>query len=235
MGSGGAKATRAPAVRGGGAGPRPRGGSAPAHPPGDGLASRPDGTVACWWAATGDALLAAYHDEEWGRPVDGEVALFERSCLESFQAGLSWRTVLAKRPALRRAFHAFDPGRVAAMAPADVDRVLRDPAVVRHRGKVEGIVANAGTLLRMWESGTGLTDLVARAAMAVDDEGLAAPRHRRDVPTRSLAGDELCRALRSWGWRWIGPTSAHAWLEAIGVIDDHVVGCPRRRSLGTDD
>jgi DNA-3-methyladenine glycosylase I len=195
--------------------------------PRDGLIERPDGRRACWWAAD-DPLLSAYHDQEWGRRVHDEDALFERLCLEAFQAGLSWRTVLLRRDALREAFHGFDPREVARLTPDDMDRIATDPRIIRHRGKIAAVVANASTLLAMHERGVTLADLIGDDALrrATDRP---APRTRDDVPTTSPGAHLLARRLRDQGWRFIGPTSAYALLQAVGVVDDHLVGCLARR------
>jgi DNA-3-methyladenine glycosylase I len=202
-----------------------------AVPTRDGLVRRVDGTASCWWTA-GDPLLERYHDLEWGRPVHDERRLFEKLCLEGFQAGLSWRTVLAKRDALRRALADFEPTALAILGPQDVERALADPGGIRHRGKVEAAVANARTLLGMHAAGVTLDRLTWRDARST--RRARAPRDRADVAATSRAGDRLAATLRGLGWRWIGPVSAHAYLQSVGVIDDHVLGCAARRTRRTD-
>lgn len=198
-----------------------------ADPARDGLIERADGRRACWWAAD-DPLLRAYHDREWGRRVHDEAALFERLCLEAFQAGLSWRTVLLRRDALRGAFHDFDAREVARMTRDDLDRLATDPRIIRHRGKIAAVVANAGTLLAMHDRGVTLADLIGDDAIR-DAVDRPAPRTRDDVRTSSPGSHLLARRLRSEGWRFIGPTSAYALLQAVGIVDDHLVGCLARR------
>lgn len=209
----------------------------PAAGPGDGLVVRADGTASCWWAAD-DPLLATYHDREWGRPVRDEVRLFEKLCLEGFQAGLSWRTVLAKRDALRHHFRGFDPAAVARLGARDVDRMLGDPGIVRHRGKVEAAIANARTLLALHARGTTLAALTWQDGPGAVPAPIAAPRpaprDRGDVAASGPEARHLASALRAEGWRYVGPMSAHAYLQSVGVIDDHVVGCPARGAPGRD-
>lgn len=205
----------------------------PAAGPGDGLVVRADGTASCWWAAQ-DPLLASYHDREWGRPVHDEARLFEKLCLEGFQAGLSWRTVLAKRDALRLHFRGFDPAAVARLTTVDIDRMLRDPGIVRHRGKVEAAVANARTLLALHARGTTLATLTWQDGPAGAAATRPAPRDRGDVAASGPEARRLASTLRAEGWRYVGPVSAHAYLQSVGVIDDHVVGCPARGAPGRD-
>ena len=185
----------------------------------DGLARPP-------WAAT-DPLLRAYYDTEWGLPVTDERGVYERLSLEAFQAGLSWATILRKRPAFRAAFAGFDPEAVAAFTGADRARLLGDAAIVRNRAKVDAAITNARATLALRERG-GLAALVWSFRPATTP----APRTVEEVPTRSPASLALATALRGHGFTFVGPTSTHALMEAIGVIDTHLVDSHRRGSSG---
>jgi DNA-3-methyladenine glycosylase I len=174
----------------------------------------------------GDPLYERYHDEEWGRPVSpgaaGERELFERISLEAFQSGLSWITVLRKREAFREAFAGFDPAAVATFTEADVERLLADPRIIRNRLKIEATIANARALLALHERGETLAGLLAAHAPP--------PRERRpadlcEVPGTTAESRALAKTLRAAGFRFVGPTTAYATMQAVGVVDDHVAGC----------
>ncbi len=171
--------------------------------------------IRCW--PTSDPLYAAYHDEEWGRPVRDERGLYERLCLEGFQAGLAWVTILRKREAFRGAFVGFDPERVARFGERDVERLLGDAGIVRHRGKIEAAVANARATLALRETGTPLEGLVWE--------------YRRDGPApeewvaETPASRELSRRLRAAGFRFVGPTTVYSTLQACGIVNDHRADC----------
>lgn len=183
-----------------------------------------DGLARCPWAAE-VALLREYHDDEWGRPVHGEQALYERLCLEGFQAGLSWRTILAKRPAFRAAFADFDPEVVAAFSDADLDRLVGDPGIVRSRAKIAMTRSNARATIALRSHG-GLDEFLwSRRPPPLDPP----PATSSEVPTRSDASAAMARDLKRAGFSFIGPTSAYALMEATGMIDTHLVGCHRRR------
>lgn len=179
-------------------------------------------TTRCPWAL-GDPLLTTYHDEEWGRPVHGERALFERLVLEGFQAGLSWLVVLRKRPAFRRVFLDFDPDAVAGLSDDELEALAVDPGIIRNRAKISATRANARAVVALRDEG-GLDDLV----WSHRPEPGPAPTSEADVPTRSPASTALAAALRARGIRFIGPTSAYALMQATGMIDDHVASCHRR-------
>lgn len=171
----------------------------------------------------GDPLYEAYHDHEWGEPVHGEVALFERVALEGFQAGLSWITVLRKRPAFREAFAGFDPVAVAAFGDDDVARLLADAGIVRNRLKIEATISNARALLALHEAGGTLDGLVW--------SHVPAPRASRpatwaDVPATSPESVALSKALKRAGFRFVGPTTVYAAMQACGLVDDHLATCP---------
>lgn len=172
----------------------------------------------------GDPLYERYHDMEWGRPVVDEHGLYERICLEAFQAGLSWRTVLHKRAAFRVAFAGFDPARVARFGKCDVERLMRDAGIIRNRAKIEAAIANARVLLGLHEDGRALAPLVWSFALARE----RAPCSLSQVPAATSRSKALSRALRKLGFRFVGPTTAYATMQAAGLVNDHVVGCPVR-------
>lgn len=185
----------------------------------DGLARPP-------WAAA-DPLLRAYYDTEWGLPVTDEQGVFERLSLEAFQSGLSWRTVLAKRPAFRRAFEDFDPEAVAAFGDPAVERLLADAGIIRNRAKIVATIGNARATLALRREG-GLAELV----WSFQPERTPAPRTWDEVPSTSPESVALSKALRAKGFRFVGPTTMFALMEAIGIIDTHLVGSHRRGSSG---
>jgi len=180
-----------------------------------------DGRSRCGWAdATPD--YRAYHDEEWGVPQRAEVQLFEKLCLEAFQSGLSWLTILRKREAFRSAFAGFVPERVAAFGPADVVRLLDDRGIVRNRAKVEAAIANARATL---ELPAGLSALLW--SFAPDPAARPRPRSLAEVPATTVESTAMARELRRRGFRFVGPTTAYALMQACGLVDDHLTGCWR--------
>lgn len=192
-----------------------------AHPAGDVVAG-PDGRPRCPWGA-GPADYREYHDTEWGIPLHGEVALFERLSLEAFQSGLSWLTILRKRAAFRRAFAGFDPAVVAAFTDDDVARLLGDPSIVRNRAKIVATVRNARALC---ELGTDLDGLLW--SFAPDPAGRPVPRTLDEVPARTRESEAMARTLRGAGLTFVGPVTCHALMQATGMVDDHLAGCFRR-------
>ena len=188
---------------------------------GDGLALGPDGVARCAWAGSAPEYLA-YHDEEWGVPVRGEAALFERLSLEAFQSGLSWLTILRKRPAFREAFDGFDPELVAGYGPRDVARLMTDERLVRNRRKIEATIGNAEQVVRLRDDG-GLDALLWSFAPSGPQRS---PR-AQDISSRTPASTALAGALRSRGLRFVGPTTAYATMQACGLVNDHVRGCHR--------
>lgn len=188
----------------------------------DGTHLGDDGVRRCPWAAV-PGMMRDYHDTEWGVSVRDERGLFERLCLEGFQAGLSWATVLTKRPRFREVFADFDVDAVAAYDEGDVERLLGDPGIIRHRGKVEATVGNARATIRLREA-EGLVELIASYAPDTDPT----PSTPAEVPTVSPGSTALSRELRRRGFRFVGPTTMHALMEATGLVDTHLVGCFRR-------
>jgi DNA-3-methyladenine glycosylase I len=173
----------------------------------------------CW--STTDPAYVEYHDREWGRPVTDERGLYERLCLEGFQSGLSWLTILRKRPAFRAAFADFDPEAVAKFGPKDVERLLADAGIVRHRGKIEAAIANARATLALRETGTPLPQLVWSHRPADD----RAPRTAADWQASTPESAALSKKLRAAGFRFVGPTTVHATMQACGVVNDHLADC----------
>ncbi|WP_433531158.1 DNA-3-methyladenine glycosylase I [Micromonospora sp. CA-263727] len=177
-----------------------------------------DGRARCGWgASTPD--YAVYHDTEWGRPLHGDDALYERMTLEAFQSGLSWLTILRKRPAFRLAFDDFQIATVAGYGEAEVGRLLADAGIVRNRAKIEAAIANARAALELPE---GLSALLWSFAPA---PGRGRPASHAAVPALTDASTAMARALKRRGFRFVGPTTAYALMQATGMVDDHVVGC----------
>jgi DNA-3-methyladenine glycosylase I len=180
------------------------------------------GTRPCPWA-TASPLYLAYHDEEWGRPLRGDRALFERVSLEAFQSGLSWATILRKRAAFRKAFDDFDPDTVAAYDEGDVERLMADAGIVRNRRKIEATITNARATVALRDEG-GLPALI----WSFQPAETPAPTSYDEIPTQSEESRALARALRARGFVFVGPTTMFALMEAIGIFDPHLVGCHRR-------
>ena len=180
----------------------------------------PDGRLRCWWALAAPDYLP-YHDGEWGREVRTDDGLYERLCLEGFQSGLSWLTILRKRDAFRRAFARFEIEDVMRFGEADVARLLADAGIVRHRGKIEAAIGNARAAAALRADGVSLADLVWSHAPAPRPR----PRERADVPTTTPEATALSRELKRRGFRFVGPTTVYATMQACGVVDDHIDGC----------
>lgn len=189
----------------------------------DGLITGADRQTRCWWCGD-DPEYVRYHDEEWGVPVHDDQRLFEKLCLEGFQAGLSWLTILRKRPALRRAFADFAPDVVASFGPTNVERLLDDAAIVRHRGKIEATIGNARAYHDLVDDVGSLDAYVW--SYAPDDPPV--PRSIADVRATSPESEAMSEDLKRRGWRFVGPTTMYAFMQSMGVVDDHLVGCHRR-------
>ncbi len=185
-----------------------------------------DGRARPAWAAT-DPLLREYYDTEWGMPVRDERGMFERISLEAFQSGLSWATILRKRPAFRAAFDGFDPDLVAAYDERDVERLMADAGIVRNRRKIEATLTNARATVALRAEG-GLVDLVWSFRPAVTP----APTSYDEVPTSSAESLALSKALRAKGFTFVGPTTMYALMEAVGIVDTHLLDSHRRGSSG---
>lgn len=181
----------------------------------------PDGLARCRWCAAAPEFLA-YHDTEWGFPVGDDRRLFEKLCLEGFQSGLSWRTILAKRENFRAAFAGFDVDRVARYTPRDVLRLLRDEGIVRHRGKIEAVVNNAACARDLVDRHGSLAAYFWR--FEPDAKSLTAPQS----VSQSAASVALSKDLKKQGWQFVGPTTVYAFMQAMGLVNDHVDGCVTR-------
>jgi len=185
----------------------------------------PDGRLRCPWGLSAPEYVA-YHDDEWGRPVRGDQALFERLCLEAFQSGLSWLTILRKRENFRKAFAGFDIPAVAAFNDADVARLLADAGIVRNRAKINAAVTNARAAVELTE---GLSDLVWSYA---DAEPRPAPRTLADLPAQTQASTALAKELRKRGFVFTGPVTVYATMQACGLVNDHLEACFARTGAG---
>ena len=180
-----------------------------------------DGVARCPWG-DGDAVMRAYHDTEWGLPVSGEAAHLERLTLEAFQSGLSWRTILLKRPAFRAAFAGFDAEQVAAYDDSDVARLMADAGIVRNRAKVNAAITNARATVALRDHG-GLAALITSHR----PEAHRSPRSTEDLQAKTAESIALSKALKKVGFAFVGPTTMYALMEAIGIVDDHLEGCHR--------
>lgn len=180
--------------------------------------SGPDGKPRCRWCAAAPEFID-YHDTEWGFPVDDDFRLFEKLSLEGFQSGLSWRTILAKRENFRKAFHGFDYNKIAKFTEKDVARLLQNEGIVRHRGKIEAVVNNAQRVVELIRHEGSLSAYIWK--FEPKPEHVAAPQ------TASTSADSvaLSKALKKQGWKFVGPTTVYAFMQAMGLINDHVAGC----------
>ena len=185
------------------------------------LIDGPDGLPRCDWCGAVPEFFD-YHDREWGFPVDDDIRLFEKLCLESFQSGLSWRTILAKRENFRAAFQGFDFERMARFTDKDVQRLLGDAGIVRHRGKIEAVINNAQRAVELADREGSLAAYFWRHEPAEDD--LTEPQ-TVSTSAESLA---LSKNLKKMGWKFVGPTTVYAFMQAMGLVNDHVVGCAIR-------
>ena len=184
----------------------------------------PDGKPRCRWCEAAPEFLA-YHDTEWGFPVDDDRRLFEKLCLEGFQSGLSWRTILAKRENFRAAFHHFDFDRVARFTQRDVERLLKDEGIVRHRGKIEAVINNAKRAKELVKSEGSLAAYFW--GYEPDGKQLAAPQ----TVSTSVQSQALSKDLKKMGWKFVGPTTVYAFMQAMGLINDHVEECVIRSQV----
>jgi DNA-3-methyladenine glycosylase I len=184
----------------------------------------PDGKLRCSWCGAAPEFLD-YHDKEWGFPVDDDQRLFEKLCLEGFQSGLSWRTILAKRENFRAAFHDFDFDVVARFTQRDINRLLKDEGIVRHRGKIEAVINNAQHAQELVKQEGSLAAFIWR--YEPDAKQLAKPQ-TISSSTESIA---LSKALKKKGWKFVGPTTVYAFMQAMGLINDHVENCVIRAKV----
>ncbi|NNC13207.1 DNA-3-methyladenine glycosylase I [Planctomonas sp. JC2975] len=180
-----------------------------------------DGVARCAWVGA-DTEYQRYHDEEWGTPLHDDRALYEKICLEGFQAGLSWRTILLRRPAFREAFNGFDIDQVAAFTENDVEQLVQNAAIIRHRGKIEATIANARATLSL---STPLSELIW--SFAPSEPHRHAPVSLAEIPAVTPEATALSKRLRELGFRFVGPTTMYALMQSAGLVDDHVAGCWR--------
>ncbi len=190
----------------------------------EGIIKGADGKSRCGWCSAAPDYLA-YHDTEWGFPVDDDIRLFEKLCLEGFQSGLSWRTILAKRENFRSAFHGFDFNKIARFTRRDINRLLKDEGIVRHRGKIEAVVNNAKRALELIERDGSLAAYFWR--YEPDSKQLAKPQ-TVSTSSESIA---LSKELKKMGWKFVGPTTAYAFMQAMGLVNDHAEGCDIRAEV----
>jgi DNA-3-methyladenine glycosylase I len=179
-----------------------------------------DSKPRCVWAGTGDTALGRYHDEVWGNRTHDESAMFEALTLGVFQVGLSWAIVFAKRDAFRKAFRSFDVAKVAAMSARDVDRLVQDASIIRNRGKIQATIDNARATISASPS-------LAALAKSYEITRKRAPRSLADLPTSTPQAETFAKQLKSLGFRFVGPTSVYAFMQNVGVINDHIHGCFR--------
>jgi DNA-3-methyladenine glycosylase I len=196
-------------------------------PTAPGLVRHADGVTRCWWPGE-DSLYLRYHDEEWGNPVTDDHRLFEKICLEGFQAGLSWLTILRKRPQFRNAFADFDIDRVARFSARDVARLLKDEGIVRHRGKIESAINNAKQAQALRDEFGSL----AAYFWSWEPDARSRPRRLTQSALMQLARTPqsiaLSKDLKKRGWTFVGPTTVYAFMQAMGLVNDHLEGCARR-------
>jgi DNA-3-methyladenine glycosylase I len=185
----------------------------------------PDGLARCWWCGD-DPLYRSYHDDEWGRERRGDDALFELLSLEGFQAGLSWLTILRKRESFRQAFAGFSIERVADFDERDIDRLLGDAGIIRHRGKIEATIGNAAAALKMAD---GLSEFVWSFAPA---RRSVRPSGRGELHATTPESTTLSKELKRRGFRFVGPTTVYAFMQSAGLVDDHLFGCYFAESVG---
>ena len=182
-----------------------------------------DGLARCWWCGT-DPLYVDYHDTEWGVPVHGDREMFERLTLEAFQSGLSWITILKRRSTFRSAFAGFDPNSVAGFLPVDRERLMNDPGIIRNNAKIDATIHNAAIVADMMDREPGALDelIWSHAPKSTDRRAT-----RADIPAVTPESEALAKALKKRGFRFVGPTTAYAHMQAVGVVNDHVDGCHR--------
>lgn len=186
----------------------------------------PDGKPRCSWCSAAPEFFS-YHDSEWGFPVSDDRRLFEKICLEGFQSGLSWRTILAKRENFRAAFHNFDFEKIARFTQRDVNRLLKDEGIVRHRGKIEAVINNAKQAKELIKQEGSLASFFWR--YEPDPENLAQPQ----TVSSSEESIALSKELKKRGWKFVGPTTVYAFMQAMGLVNDHVKGCVCREKVET--
>lgn len=186
----------------------------------DGLIQGEDGCKRCWWCGD-DPLYVSYHDEEWGFPVTDDVRLFEKMCLEGFQAGLSWITILRKRENFRKAFKGFDFHKVAKFTEKDVERLLQDEGIIRHRGKIEATINNAKRAIELIEEQGSM----AHYFWSFEPDDVGVRKSKSDIPGKTEASKALSKDLKKRGFKFVGETTMYALMQAMGMVNDHIEGC----------
>ena len=189
------------------------------------ITTHPDGCPRCWWAGL-DPLYVAYHDTEWGVPEYDPRALYEKLILDGFQAGLSWITILRRREGFRRAFAGFDPERIARFGEADIERLMADTGIIRNRAKIAGTIAGARAWLTIERSGAGFSKLLWDHVGGRPIQSGA--QSRADIATETEVSKRLSKTLKDHGFRFCGPTIVHAFMQAVGMVNDHLAGCHRQ-------
>ena len=189
-----------------------------------------DGLVRCWWPGDDEAYVT-YHDTEWGRPVTDDNRLFEKLCLEGFQSGLSWLTILRKRDNFRAAFSGFDIPAVAAFGPGDVERLLNDSGIVRHRGKVSSAVNNARRACEIVDEFGSLAFYIWNWAPSTE---LDPPTGKESLPAFTHESTALAKDLKRRGWSFVGPTTVYAFMQSMGLVNDHIEGCFARAECAAE-
>ena len=201
--------------------------------PESGLIPGADGKPRCWWGMSQDDYVA-YHDDEWGRPIADDRRLFEKLCLEGFQSGLSWLTILRKRENFRKAFHGFDFARIARYDDRDVERLLADAGIVRHRGKIEATINNARRACDLVDDVGSLAAYVWRFEPAPEARPATLDRATLGALAKTAESTALSKDLKRRGWSFVGPTTVYAFMQAMGLVNDHIEGCTVRDAVEAD-
>ncbi|HCI45743.1 MAG TPA: DNA-3-methyladenine glycosylase I [Rhodospirillaceae bacterium] len=192
-----------------------------------GLITGEDGKTRCWWPGE-DAEYLRYHDEEWGRPVGDDNRLFEKLCLEGFQSGLSWITILRKRENFRAAFAGFDPVKVSKFTEADVERLLQDAGIIRHRGKIEATINNAKRALELQQEAGSIAAFIWRFEPDDADRPARLTYQAATSMGKTPASTAMSKELKKRGWKFVGPTTCYAFMQSMGLVNDHIEGCSCR-------
>lgn len=198
-----------------------------------GLIKGPDGKLRCWWQGEDDPAYRRYHDEEWGRPVTDDRVLFEKICLEGFQAGLSWITILRKRDNFRAAFDNFNIKKIARYTDADVESRMKDAGIVRHRGKIESVINNAQRAIEMQKEYKSLAAYFWRWEPKKHERPADFTYDSVRAVTMAESSVALSKDLKRRGWTFVGPTTVYAFMQAMGMVNDHLHGCICRKEIET--
>lgn len=196
----------------------------------EGLKKGQDGVIRCWWCGD-DPFYQCYHDKEWGRPVHDEIRLFEKICLEGFQSGLSWLTILRKRENFRQAFAGFDVRGIATFGPSDIDRLMADTGIVRNRRKIEATIQNAQAVCRMYDHDETLADFFWSRVPPANERPERMTYDALMQLTQSPTSVRISKDLKARGFTFVGPVTMYAHMQAMGMVNDHVEGCAVRNEL----